>query len=80
MGYVEDGEFDYHTIGRRSSVNFSAPVKWIGLRQRFFNTFLIAKNNFASGKMNWEVPPDEKKDSGAICNRNACGSTGNRKG
>jgi YidC/Oxa1 family membrane protein insertase len=61
VGYVEDGEFDYHTIGRRSSVNFSAPVKWIGLRQRFFNTFLIAKNNFASGKMNWEVPPDEKK-------------------
>lgn len=61
VGYVEDGEFDYHTIGRRSSVNFSAPVKWVGLRQRFFNTFLIAKNNFASGKMNWEVPPDEKK-------------------
>lgn len=61
VGYVEDGEFDYHTIGRRSSVNFSAPVKWIGLRQRFFNTFLIAKNNFASGKMTWEVPANEKK-------------------
>ena len=61
VGYVEDGEFDYHTIGRRSSVNFSKPVKWIGVRQRFFNTFLIAKNNFASGKMNWEVPSDEKK-------------------
>lgn len=61
IGYIEDGEFDYHTISRRSSVNFSKPVKWIGVRQRFFNTFLIAKNNFASGKMNWEVPPDEKK-------------------
>jgi len=61
IGYIEDGEFDYHTISRRSSVNFSKPVKWIGVRQRFFNTFLIAKNNFASGKMNWEVPPDKKK-------------------
>lgn len=61
VGYVEDGEFDYHTIGRRSSVNFSAPVKWIGVRQRFFNSFLIAKDNFSSGKMNWEVPPDQQK-------------------
>ena len=61
IGYVEDGEFDYHTIGRRSSVSFSKPVKWIGIRQRFFNSFLIANNNFASGKMNWEVPSDEKK-------------------
>ena len=61
VGYIEDGEFDYHTIGRRSSVDFSKPVKWVGIRQRFFNSYLIAKDNFSSGKMNWEVPPDEKK-------------------
>lgn len=30
IGYVEDGEFDYHTIGRRSTVSFDKPVKWIG--------------------------------------------------
>lgn len=61
VGYVEDGDFDYHTIGRRSSVNFDKPVNWIGVRQRFFNTFLIAKNNFASGKIEWNVPPNETK-------------------
>jgi len=61
VGFVEEGEFDYHTIGRRSSVSFSKPVKWIGVRQRFFNSFLIANNNFASGKMSWEVPSNEKK-------------------
>ncbi len=61
IGYVENSEFDYHTIGRRSTVSFDKPVKWIGVRQRFFNSFLVAKSNFASGKMNWEVPPDEKK-------------------
>ena len=44
-----------------SSVDFSSPVKWVGLRQRFFNSYLIAKDNFSSGKMNWEVPPNEKK-------------------
>ena len=61
VGFVEEGEFDYFTIGNRNSVNFSKPVKWIAVRQRFFNTFLVAKNNFASGKMNWEIPSAEKK-------------------
>ena len=61
MGFVEDGEFDYHTIGKRTSVEFTKPVKWIGLRQRFFNSYLIAKDNFSSGQMNWEVPTNEKK-------------------
>ncbi|MEI9942663.1 MAG: membrane protein insertase YidC [Chitinophagaceae bacterium] len=61
IGFIEDGEFDYHTIGRRSDVNFTEPVKWIGVRQRFFNTFLIAKNNFSSGKIEWELPSNEMK-------------------
>lgn len=62
VGYIEDDEFDYHTIGRRSSVDFSAPVKWVGVRQRFFNAFLIGKSEFTSGKMTWEIPQDDKKE------------------
>lgn len=58
VGYIMDGDFDYHTIGRRSSKEFDKPVKWIGIRQRFFNTFLVAKNNFSSGRMEWIIPPD----------------------
>jgi len=61
VGYMEDGEFDYHTIGRTSSVNFEKKVKWIGVRQRFFNTFLIAKSDFTGGKMSWNIPPDDKR-------------------
>jgi YidC/Oxa1 family membrane protein insertase len=61
IGYVTDGEYDYHTVIRRSSKEFSQPVKWIGVRQRFFNTILVAKNNFSSGKMEWTVPPDREK-------------------
>jgi len=61
IGYVENDEFDYHTIGRRSSIGFEKPVKWIGIRQRFFNTYLVAKNTFSSGNMEWTVPPDSKK-------------------
>lgn len=61
IGYVLDGEFDYHTIGRRSDKQFSAPVKWIGVRQRFFNTILVARENFNSGKIEWNIPPDSAK-------------------
>jgi len=58
VGYVKDGSFDYHTIGRKSSKNFDESVNWVGVRQRFFFTILVAKNNFASGRMEWTVPDD----------------------
>lgn len=61
IGYSEDGDFDYHTIGRKSSQDFDKPVQWIGVRQRFFNTILVAKDNFSSGKMNWTIPADTTK-------------------
>lgn len=62
IGYVENNEFDYHTIGRRSDLKFDdGPVNWLGIRQRFFNTFLIAKDNFTSGTMEWSIPPDANK-------------------
>jgi len=61
VGILEEGEFDYFTVGNRSSVDFSKPVKWIGMRQRFFNSYLIAKDNFSSGQMTWEVPSNDKK-------------------
>jgi YidC/Oxa1 family membrane protein insertase len=61
VGYIKDGSFDYHTIGRRSSKTFDEPVSWIGVRQRFFVSFLVAKNNFTSGRMEWQVPSDTAK-------------------
>lgn len=61
IGYRMDGDFDYNTIGRRTSKEFDKPVQWIGVRQRFFNTILVAKNNFSSGHMEWLIPPDSAK-------------------
>jgi len=61
VGYRMDGSFDYHSIGKKHSKLFEEPVQWIGVRQRFFNTILVAKNNFASGKMEWVIPPDTAK-------------------
>ncbi|MBL7740455.1 MAG: membrane protein insertase YidC [Chitinophagaceae bacterium] len=61
IGYIEDGEFDYHTVGNRSDKEWDESVKWVGIRQRFFTSFLVAKDKFSSGNMEWSVPPDEKK-------------------
>jgi YidC/Oxa1 family membrane protein insertase len=58
MGYVMDDEFDYFTVGRRSDVQFSKPVEWVAMRQRFFNGILVAKDNFSGGKMEWTSPND----------------------
>ncbi|MCF3111803.1 membrane protein insertase YidC [Niabella sp. CC-SYL272] len=62
IGYMEDGNFDYHTIGRKDHVNFEKEVNWIGVRQRFFNTFLVAKDHFSGGKISWTIPPDANKE------------------
>ena len=62
IGYVKDGDFDYHTISRRSSKDFDESVSWVGIRQRFFFSALVAKNNFSSGRMQWTIPPDSTKE------------------
>lgn len=54
IGYVEDGSFDYHTVGRKSSKTFDENVQWVGVRQRFFMAAIVARENFASGSMNWQ--------------------------
>jgi YidC/Oxa1 family membrane protein insertase len=59
IGYVMDGEFDYHTVSRRTDKEFDKSVKWLGVRQRFFFTILVAKNNFSSGKIEWTVPSSD---------------------
>jgi YidC/Oxa1 family membrane protein insertase len=58
VGYVTDGDFDYHTIGKTSDKDFNKSVSWVGVRQRFFFTILMAKSNFSSGKMEWTLPAD----------------------
>jgi YidC/Oxa1 family membrane protein insertase len=58
IGYRLNGDFDYHTISVRNSKEFNNPVQWVAVKQQFFNTTLIAKNNFSSGKIEWVVPSD----------------------
>ena len=49
--FYEDQDFDY--ILSRTEKKFEKPVQWISVAQQFFNTTLIAKNNFNSGDISW---------------------------
>jgi YidC/Oxa1 family membrane protein insertase len=66
VGFVKSGgSFDYFTTfkhGGSYSKDFNDPVKWVGVRQRFFMGALVAKNNFSAGsRMAWETPADSAK-------------------
>ena len=51
ISYYEANNFDY--ISRKTEVNFEKPVQWIAVSQQFFNTTLVAKDNFSSGSLKW---------------------------
>ena len=61
IGFVMDDEFDYYNIAKRDDKEFDKPVKWLAVRQRFFNTIIVAKNSFSSGKMEWTMPSDSER-------------------
>lgn len=70
IGYVKDGSFDYHTIHRRSSKNFDESVNWVGVRQRFFFSSLVAQNSFMSGRIEWndDIPDSTRRVVEAVSN------------
>ena len=56
-----DDEYDYYMITSRTQKDFPDPVKWVAVKQQFFNSALVAKEgNFSSGSMQWTAP--EKGD------------------
>lgn len=49
--FYEDNGFDY--MQTKSARTFGNPVQWVSITQQFFNTTLIARNNFNSGEVKW---------------------------
>ena len=58
IGFNEAGDFDYYGISNRSAQDFEKDLKWVAVKQQFFNTAFIAKNGFETGKIEWVVPTD----------------------
>ncbi len=56
--YVENKSFDYQNAATGTSETFEKPVNWISVKQQFFNTAFIAKNNFNTGEVTVTAPDD----------------------
>jgi YidC/Oxa1 family membrane protein insertase len=55
--FSEGNDFDY--ISQKTEHKFEKPAQWVSVVQQFFNTTLIAKNNFNTGQINWQRTPDD---------------------
>jgi YidC/Oxa1 family membrane protein insertase len=56
IGYRVNGDYDHSSALSSNSEEFTKPVNWVAVKQQFFNTTLIAKNNFTSGNITWTAP------------------------
>lgn len=68
IGYREGGDYDYNTAMRSNSTEFKKPLNWVSVKQQFFNSTLIDKNNFTGGSIAWQVPADENTILQAVAN------------
>lgn len=63
IAYVEDGDYDFSAAGssgQGDSKKLGDKTKWLGLKQQFFNTTVIAGTNFSYAESNWTVPAEEE--------------------
>lgn len=60
IGYREDGDYDHSSAMKSSSEEFKKAVNWVAVKQQFFTSVLVAKNNFSGGSINWISEPDNK--------------------
>ena len=60
IGYRENGDYDHNSATSSGSEEFKKPVNWVAVKQQFFTSALVAKNNFSGGTANWVVSSDDK--------------------
>ena len=58
IGLMAKDGFDYYTLGSGINEKFEEGVKWMGVKQKFFNSTLISKNGFSYADVTMNVPPD----------------------
>ncbi|ULQ54558.1 membrane protein insertase YidC [Flavihumibacter fluvii] len=59
---VEDGEYDYFNMFSNNQEKFEKPVHWASIKQQFFNTTLIARDNFDAGQIDWTSPGEDSSN------------------
>jgi YidC/Oxa1 family membrane protein insertase len=61
LGLMGADGFDYFTMSDGLNKSWEDGLKWIGVKQKFFNTTLIAQNGFSFAEINCRVPADSQK-------------------
>ncbi|MFN8265988.1 MAG: membrane protein insertase YidC [Chitinophagaceae bacterium] len=56
IGYVENGDYEFHAAANGDNEKFGDKTQWLGMKQQFFNTTLIAPNKFSYAETQWTVP------------------------
>ena len=59
--YVENGKYDFTTLGQGGNEKFEKPVDWLAVNPQFFVSTLVAKNKFQNGEVSWVNPADSLK-------------------
>ena len=58
IAYRVNEDYDYTSATSSDYKELEKNVNWISVKQQFFNSALVAKNNFSSGRIEWVSPTD----------------------
>ena len=56
INYRVNGDYDYSGAMESGSEDLEKNVNWVSVKQQFFNSAIVAKNNFSSGRIEWVTP------------------------
>jgi YidC/Oxa1 family membrane protein insertase len=57
ISFRTDGDYDDASAFSSDTETFNDPVNWVAVKQQFFNSAFVAKNNtFSSGNIQWASP------------------------
>lgn len=68
IGYREDGDYDHSSATGTGNEEFKKQVNWVAVKQQFFTSVLVAKNNFSGGSISWIAPADDHTIVSAVAN------------
>ena len=58
IAYRVNDDYDYSSATSSNNEELDKKVNWVAVKQQFFNSTLIAKNNFSSGRIEWVSPTE----------------------
>ncbi|MFN5055994.1 MAG: membrane protein insertase YidC [Bacteroidota bacterium] len=61
LGLYDENGFDYFTMSDGLNKSWESGLKWLSIKQKFFNTTLIADQGFSHVDVNCKVPNDSLK-------------------